>query len=359
MRPRGKSGGGSGSVLTWSADDTAGSITQLAHPLHLPALHSLFPVSHTPEGEAEEAAAAAAEERAAAEVDGSGERRGGALAVLAGGGLALCSSGEVVAEAEEARGQHTVAAAYQQGVLVLLTSDARSGAVSSTLCRVQVGALHAPQPPAASRSLARLPACLPTCLPVYLPACPSAVLSAHTSGTLSVQPPCSLPATSLVLLQGGKLECERALQLLPPSTGSRAVAATCTAERTAVLWSDGSVAVYLVPGDKQPLLRGSGQTGDSRQPVAQRRLSGYRLPAGKQKGASGAAASKKRGAAGEADAAAGGVSMAGIGEKQVAVVGWANDSEGEEPFWHLDARCCCHRPLLLLLLLLLLMLQCQ
>jgi hypothetical protein len=181
VRPRGKSGGGSGSVLTWSADDTAGSITQLAHPLHLPALHSLFPVSHTPEGEAEEAAAAAAEERAAAEVDGSGERRGGALAVLAGGGLALCSSGEVVAEAEEARGQHTVAAAYQQGVLVLLTSDARSGAVSSTLCRVQVGALHAPQPPAASRSLARLPAYLP----VYLPASPPFCLHIRAARSLS------------------------------------------------------------------------------------------------------------------------------------------------------------------------------
>jgi hypothetical protein len=134
-----------------------------------------------------------------------------------------------------------------------------------------------------------------------------------------------------LLLQGGKLECEPSLQLLPPSAGSRAVAATCTAERTAVLWSDGSVAVYLLPGDKQPLLRGLGQTGESRQPVAQRRLGGYRLPAGKQKGGSGASASKKRGAAGDADAAAGGVSMAAIGEKQVAVVGWASDSEGEGP----------------------------
>ena len=36
---------------------TAGTITQLAHPLHLPPLHHLFAVSRTPEGEAEEAAA--------------------------------------------------------------------------------------------------------------------------------------------------------------------------------------------------------------------------------------------------------------------------------------------------------------
>ena len=78
--------------------------------------------------------------------------------------------------------------------------------------------------------------------------------------------------------------------------------------------------------------------------MAQRRLGGYRLPAGKQKGGSGAAASKKRGAAGETEAAAGGVSMAAIGEKQVAVVGWAGDSEGDEPagtWLHTAIASCC------------------
>lgn len=139
LRPRGAGPGGkSGSVLAWSADESAGTITQLAHPLHLPALHRLFPLSRTPQGEAEEAAAAEAEERAAAEVDGSGQRRAGAVAVLAAGGAALCSGAEVVAEAEDARGQHTLAAAYTAGRLVQVVSEPRSGAVSVAVYRTLV-----------------------------------------------------------------------------------------------------------------------------------------------------------------------------------------------------------------------------
>jgi len=97
-----------------------------------------------------------------------------------------------------------------------------------------------------------------------------------------------------------------------------------------VLWSDGTVTVYGVPGDKQPLL--PLPTGDSRQAIAQRRLAGFRLPvAGKQKGgASGAGAGKKRGAAAaDPEAAAGCPSMAAVSDKQLALAGWATNSEGE------------------------------
>lgn len=130
-------------------------------------------------------------------------------------------------------------------------------------------------------------------------------------------------------MQGGKLESQGVLKLEAPAAGCRAVAATATAERTAVLWSDGSVAIYLVPGDKQPLL--PLLTGDSRQAAAMRRLAGFRLPAGKQERPSGSASSKKRSAKAEVEAAVGGVGMAPVGDRQVAVVGWANGSEGEAP----------------------------
>lgn len=142
VRQRGTASAGKtgGSVLAWSADATGGSITQLARSMHLPALHALFPVSHTPEGEEEEAAAAEAEEKAEAEqVDGSGAAVPGAVAVFAAGGAALCSGTEVVAEAEEARVVHTVAAAYQRGVLVAVHAEPRAGgAASATVYRVQV-----------------------------------------------------------------------------------------------------------------------------------------------------------------------------------------------------------------------------
>lgn len=125
--------------------------------------------------------------------------------------------------------------------------------------------------------------------------------------------------------QGGKLESEAVVQLEPPAAGCRPVTATATPERTAVLWSDGTVAVYTVPGDKQPLL--PLPTGPSRQAVVRRRLAGFRLPQGKQHKAGGGG-SKKRGAAAEPEAASGGASMAAIGDKQVAVVGWASTDEG-------------------------------
>lgn len=266
--PRGGGGGGkaatSTSLLAWGADEHGGTITQLSHALHLPPLHSLLPLTAAPQGEAEEAAAAEAEERAGMEVDGSGQARGGALAVLASGGVALCSGTQVVAEAEEARGQHTVAAAYAGGRLVQVVAEPRGGGVSAAVYRVQDRA---------------------------------------------------------------GLECEGMLQLEPPAPGCRAVTATSTAERTAVLWSDGSVAVYAVPGDRQPLL--PLPTGPSRAPLVQRRLAGFRLPAGKQQQQQKTSgSSKKRGAAEQPDAAPGGVSMAAIGDKQVAVVGWAAGSQG-------------------------------
>lgn len=124
---------------------------------------------------------------------------------------------------------------------------------------------------------------------------------------------------------GGQLESEGLLRLQAPTAGCRAVAATSTAERTAVLWSDGTVAVYGVPGDARPLL--PLPAGSNRDAVVQRRLAGFRLPAGKQQKSSGG--SKKRGTAAEPEAAEGSVSMAAIGDKQVAVVGWANGSDGE------------------------------
>ncbi|KAL4422703.1 hypothetical protein ABPG75_008900 [Micractinium tetrahymenae] len=284
LRPRG-SGGKSGSVLAWSADDTVGTITTLARPMHLPSLHTVFSLSRAPEGEEEEAAAAAAEEADAAAVDGSGAARAGAVAVFASGGAALCGGGEVVAEVEEARGQHTVAAAFQpapyqapaaaaagaaaaqqarqQGTLVLVHSEPRSGAVAASAYHVRGGRFEAAAPPAA---------------------------------------------------------------LTAPAAGARAVAAAATPERTAVLWSDGTVAVYAVPGDKRPLGPAPGLPVGPGVPIAQRRLAGFRLPAGKQqqKGSGG----KKRGPGGEPEAAAGGVSMAAIGDKQVAVVSWATSADG-------------------------------
>lgn len=148
----GARGGGGGkaaatSLLAWSADDSGSSITQLASLVRLPALHRLFPLSRAPEGADEEAAVADEEERAAMEVDGSGRQAAGALAVLAAGGAALCSSSEVVAEAEELQGQHTVAAAYQPpspaapagaGRLVLICSEPRSGALNAAVYAVEV-----------------------------------------------------------------------------------------------------------------------------------------------------------------------------------------------------------------------------
>lgn len=141
VRPRGAGAAAkSGTVLAWCPDDSGGTITQLAKPLHLPALHRLFPLSRTPEGEAEEAAAAAAEEAAAAEVDGSGQAKAGAVAVYAAGGAALCSSTEVVTDAEEAPGQHTLAASYQGSRLVVVATEARTGGASTAVYCVEVGA---------------------------------------------------------------------------------------------------------------------------------------------------------------------------------------------------------------------------
>lgn len=126
---------GSDSVLAWCPDDTGGTITQLGHPLHLPAVHRLFPLSHTPETEEEEAAAAAAEESSV--VDGSGAAKAGVVAVLASGGAALCSGAEVVAEAEAAAGRQTLAAALQGSRLVVVASEPR-GAAFATVYSVEV-----------------------------------------------------------------------------------------------------------------------------------------------------------------------------------------------------------------------------
>lgn len=295
LRPRGTSGGKSGSVLAWSADDTVGTITGLAKPMRLPPLHAVFPLSGAPEGEEAEAAAAAAEEAEAAAIDGSGAARAGAVAVFASGGAALCGGGEVVAEVEDARGQHTVAAAFQpapfqaagaaaaqqqarrQGTLVLVHSEPRTGTVAASAYHVAGGQFEVAVP---------------------------------------------------------------AAELTAPAAGARAMAATATPERTAVLWSDGTVAVYTVPGDKRPLGPAPGTPAGPGVPAAQRRLAGFRLPAGKQqhKGSGG----RKRGAGGEPEAAAAGVGMAAIRDKQVAVVGWATSAEGEV----LPARVqCCPRSL--------------
>lgn len=126
---------GQDTVLAWCPDDTGGTITQLAHPLNLPAVHRVFPLSHTPEGEEEEAAAAAEEDSGV--VDGSGAAKAGAVAVLASGAAALCSGGEVVAEAEAAAGRQTVAAALQGSRLVVISSEPR-GAAFATVYSVEV-----------------------------------------------------------------------------------------------------------------------------------------------------------------------------------------------------------------------------
>jgi hypothetical protein len=127
---------------------------------------------------------------------------------------------------------------------------------------------------------------------------------------------------------------EPPVELVPPSAGCRAVAAAATPERTAVLWSDGTASFYLVPGDKKPLVPGPDHAGPSRRAASQRRLAGFHLPPCKQKGSGGGSggggSSKKRGAAAaEPVAAVGGVGMAAMSDKQVAIVGWATSSEGE------------------------------
>lgn len=288
LRQRGTSGGKSGSVLEWSADDTVGTITGLARPMHLPPLHAVFPLSGASEGEEAEAAAAAAEEAEAAAIDGSGAARAGAVAVFASGGAALCGCGEVVAEVEEARGQHTVAAAFQ------------------------------PAPFQAAGELA------------WEAAAATSQQQARRQGTLVLvhsDPRSGAVAASAYHVAGGQFEVAvPAAELTAPSAGARAVGATATPERTAVLWSDGAVAVYAVPGDKQPLGTIPGQPSGPGVPLAKRRLAGFRLPAGKQHKGSGG---KKRGAGGEPDASPAGVSLAAIRDKQVAVVGWATNAEGE------------------------------
>ena len=267
VRPRGGGGGksgGSNSVLAWDADNTVGTITTLAHPLHLPPLHRVFPLSGAPEGEAAEAAAAAAEQASA--VDGSGARRGGVLAVLASGGAMVCSGDEVVAEVDEARGQHTVAASYQPGSLVVVSAG-KSGAASASIYSVLPGAVEAVGP---------------------------------------------------------------AVALAAPTAGARAAAAAATPERTAVLWSDGTLAVYALPGDHKALAAAPGQSADPGQPLVQRRLAGFRLAGGgsSSKHPKGSGGGKKRGPDGEPEAVAGGVGMAAIGAKQVAVAGWATNEQG-------------------------------
>ena len=70
-------------------------------------------------------------------VDGSGTAKAGVLAVLASGGAALCSGAEVVAEAEAAAGQQTVATALQGNRLVVVASEPR-GAAYATVYAVEV-----------------------------------------------------------------------------------------------------------------------------------------------------------------------------------------------------------------------------
>lgn len=258
-------------LLAWSADDSSGTLVQLSKPIRLPQLHALFPLTTTPETEEEAAAAAAKDERDEAEVDGSGVAQPGALAVLAGGGVALCGASDVVAEAEAGTGQQMVAASYRAGALV-------------TLCTLQRGA---------------------------------ATLTA-----------------AVHRVQSGRLVADAPAELLPPREGCRALAAACTGKRTVVLWSDGTVAIYLLPGGEGPPFLDYECYQERRQAAATRRLAAFDLPAapgaGKQKGGG----AKKRGAAAAASTTTGAVGMAAMGDKQVALAGWATNGEGK------PAACC-------------------
>jgi hypothetical protein len=128
--------------------------------------------------------------------------------------------------------------------------------------------------------------------------------------------------------QGGGLAAEEPVELLPPSEGCRPLTAACTGTRTAVLWSDGTVAVYLVPGGEGPPFLDDECYAERRQAAATRRLAAFDLPAapGKQKGGG----ARKRGAAAAAASSdRGAVGMAALADKQVALAGWATNSEGE------------------------------
>ena len=123
---------------------------------------------------------------------------------------------------------------------------------------------------------------------------------------------------------GSRLRCEALLQLAAPSGGASVLAGTHTEGRAALLWSDGSLAIYDASDD------GSGSSGGGAmvEPAVVRRLQGFRLPPPPppKNGKTPARGGKKRAHAdadGGATAASGGAAVVAVGGGLVAVVGWA------------------------------------
>ena len=131
-------------------------------------------------------------------------------------------------------------------------------------------------------------------------------------------------------LQDGKVQCGPIAQLSPPQPDSSALAAVTAAGRTAVLWSDGTLAAYA----SSSLGNSSGQL----QPQLCRRLRGFVLSQRAQQQQQVMTPqngklhrnSKKRGhGSSNGSGAAEAVSLTALGTSGLlAVVGWSSESQG-------------------------------
>eukprot|EP00887_Chlorella_sp_A99_P000200 scaffold13.g200.t1 len=280
-------------VLAWRVSAEGATLHKLATQLHLPEpVHALLPLEPPqsrgrgqPRGQLDQQRQLGGQQQqtkqqqqeqqlelqegaeAPMEVDGSGHARPAVAAVYASGGVALCTAGEVVGEAPGPRGgaSHALAAWLDAaaGVLTLVHCDRASGAASIASCSVV----------------------------------------------------------------GGALDCGPAARLAPPANGARAVAAAGGAGRTAVLWSDGTLAVYRTPA--APSNSSSSSSSSPLAPTLTRWLAGLRLaaPKGRAPGKTPGWAGKKRGQGGDVAPAGAGASatVAALEGGLLAVVGWSTE----------------------------------
>lgn len=263
-------------VLAWrAAAEGAASLAKQASQLHLPApVHSLHALQPLPLAKRRRGGAAAAQQQqqqdgaATMDVDASSSQQPAIAAVYRSGALALCTDSEVVAEAASpaAAGMHTLAASLDadSGLLTVVHWDNASGAAS--------------------------------------------VAAAATLG--------------------GQLRAGAAVPLAPPhSDAGRAVAAASVSGRTAVLWSDGNLAIYRSPSSS------GGRNGGASEPalpLLSRRLRGLRLDAPKagREAKTPAKGGKKRGKGGAEEGPAeqaAGAALAALDGGLLAVVGWSTE----------------------------------
>ena len=302
-------------LLAWAADSEGGSISKLASQLHLPAaVHCLLPLDleqpkqqqrqqqqppqdgqqrrqqHQPDQQPQPPGSDGTASTPM-EIDASGQQRPTVAAVYTSGGVALCSGTEVFLQAAGpgAAGCRTLAAALDPDGLTVVRRD-------------------------------------------------------NTTGSAS--------ACTYALSGSTQLEAGPTLQLAPPAEGCRTVAAACSAGRTAVLWSDGTLAVYRhlpAPGSTSASAASASGSGSSEVPamplLLTRRLRGLRLTTPKGQAGKATKAGKKRGqgnAAGAEEAAGCGAALAALEGGLLAVVGWStegNPGAGRSPTACID-HCC-------------------